>query len=104
MFHLGQYQILKVDEISDFGYFLINPDIPEPDPDEERTEEERRARRIPAAETTHAESPQTRRPPAGFCLQGQRRAPYRHPAGTPDYPGRLRPPGGPQMWTSGVPG
>jgi len=46
MFHLGQYQILKVDEISDFGYFLINPDIPEPDPDEERTEEERRARRI----------------------------------------------------------
>jgi predicted RNA-binding protein (virulence factor B family) len=46
MFHLGQYQILKVDEISDFGYFLTNPEAPEPDPDVEVTEDERRARRI----------------------------------------------------------
>ncbi|MCC5926342.1 MAG: GntR family transcriptional regulator [Bacteroidetes bacterium] len=46
MFNLGQYQILKVDEISDFGYFLVDPEAPEPDPEMEVTEEERRARRI----------------------------------------------------------
>lgn len=46
MFQLGQYQTLKVDELSDFGYFLVHPDALPPDPDTEPTEEERRASRI----------------------------------------------------------